>query len=172
MFVYIRVAYFLPFTPTIYTNTLGLVYIEGTKVKQLPTLYTPESPPPALTLASRPPTLSQLFPSHVPYPLHPLQVEFYWYHGSCARTRQVAPESLPPRLRSLHGLKLSLSCFYLMSHTPCTHCRLIFTDTMGGARERTGSPQIRPPCALARFTPSIEFGIVGNRQTSQLDSDT
>ena len=126
----------------------------------------PRITPPARTLASRPPTLSQLFPSHVPHPLHPLQVEFYWYHGWCARTSRVAPESPPPRLRSLHGRQLSLSCFHLTSYTPCTRCRLIFTDTMGGARGRTGSPQIHSPCALARFTPSIEFGIVGNRQTS------
>ena len=58
----------------------------------------PRITPPARTLASRLPTLSQLFPSHVPHPLHPLQVEFYWYHGWCARTSRVAPESPPPAL--------------------------------------------------------------------------
>jgi hypothetical protein len=63
----------------------------------------PRIAPPALTLASRPPTLSELFLSHVPHPLHPLQVNFYRYDGWCARTDRVAPDTPSLRIHSLHG---------------------------------------------------------------------
>ena len=71
----------------------------------------PRIAPPALTLASRPPTLSQLFPSHVLHPLHPLQVNFYRYDGWCARTDRVASDSLPLRARSLHPLYRVRDCW-------------------------------------------------------------
>jgi hypothetical protein len=121
--------------------------------------------PPARWLASRLPIPSQRFQLHVPHPLHPLRVDFRRYGRLCTRTGWIAPESPPLRARSLHGRQPSPSGFNSTFHTPCTRCRSISAGTVGRARERAGSPQIRPPCALACFTPSIEFGIAGNRQT-------
>jgi hypothetical protein len=165
--------------------------------------------------------------SHTPHPTPPAPAAgriSTRYHGWYARTGRVAPESPPLRARSLHGRQLSLSCFHLTSHTPCTRCRSNFTQVLVVPRvvreNEPGRPRITPPpaltlasrpptlsqllsnltfhltphplhplqvnfyrydgwcartgrvasdsppCALARFTPSIEFGTVGNRQTS------
>ena len=73
-------------------------------------------------------------------PLYSIKIEF---------TNLVPP---PLHAHLLHGHHSPSSGSHLPSHIPCTCCRSNFTSTTGGARERAGSPQNRPPCAIARFT--------------------